>query len=215
MSIRGHGSISPSGIETFRGGHGRPTPQPTYGAPQPTYGAPTPSPSPAYSPSPSPAYSPSPSPAYSPSPSPAYSPSPSPAYVSSTPAYVEPELSPYEPDYKDSSYYDDYEGEPGYNYPVPANPLRLPTKVPAISGITLASNADSGYVADAANGANYVEPQGISSTYRPDLPITPAPAPAYGVSTTYSPITPAPVTASYGAPSTSGYNYPVPENPLR
>ena len=142
MNIRGHGKIGPSGIETFRGGHGRPTPQPTYGA-----------------------YSPSST--YSPSPSPSPSYSPSPAYVSSTipvSAAFEEELSPYEPSYEDSPYYGEeelLEDEPGYSYPVPANPLVLPTKVPVLSGISLSHSADSGYVPDTANGANYVEPKGI------------------------------------------------------
>ena len=126
----------------------------------------------------------------SPSPSPAYvSSSPAPAYVSSSP--VQP---PYSPDYVDSPYYG--EDEPGYNYPIPAHPLALPTRVPSISGITPSSHADSGHIADAANGANYFVPSGISSTYRPDIIQTPAPIPAYGVSSTYgtplAPVTPLP-----------------------
>ena len=130
----------------------------------------------------------------SPSPSPAYvSSSPAPAYVSSSPQ------PPYSPDYVDSPYYG--EDEPGYSYPVPAHPLALPTRVPSISGITPSSHADSGHIADAANGANYVVPSGISSTYRPDIIQTPAPIPAYGVSSTYgtplAPVTPLP---SYGTP---------------
>ena len=234
IEITGHGEVNSAGIETFRGGHGRPD--------QPTYGSTTASP---------------------------VSYSPTPAYVSTT-TYNPPE--PYEPNYEDSPYYpesDDY--DTGYSYPAPPNPLQYPTKVPVVS---VTPSADNGYApapSDAANGANYVEPHGISSTYRPD-PVTPAAIPAYGVSSTYSPVTPqpaygvsstyapvTPVTPAYSpstyapstyAPSTyapqtyapvvsstyapapapspsyvpaasqpvgddGGYNYPVPSNPLR
>ena len=229
LTIRGHGAVNAAGIEVFKGGHGRPA------APLPSYG----SPSPAYVSSTTPAYV-STTPSYV-STTPAYV-STTPAYVSTTPAYVSStssyeNLKPYAPDYVDSPFYGD--DEPGYNYPVPANPLILPTKPP---GISLSHTADSGLI-DAANGANYVEPSGISSTYRAE-PVTPV-TPAYGVSTTYAPLTPSaptygvsstysPVTppayvntyqpayvsttsdAGYQQPlgDNGGYNYPVPSNPL-
>ena len=120
---------------------------------------------------------------------PGEAPSPAPAPA---PAYSpEPELVPYSPDYVDSQYYEPE--DEGYSYPKPANPLVLPTKAPVVAStyapISVSPAAENGYVPDAANGGNYVEPSGISSTYRTPPAYTPAPQPAYGLSSTYSPVT--------------------------
>lgn len=85
----------------------------------------------------------------------------------------------------------------GYNYPVPSNPLHLPS-----------------YGIDVSNDGEYgIRPgSGISSTS--PIPTTTT-ATAAPIASTYAPSSPVPPPAYGPASPSTGYDYPVPANPLQ
>jgi hypothetical protein len=92
-------------------------------------------------------------------------------------------------------------GDGGYSYPVPANPLELPSRRP---GISVSNPGEAGLVSEGGLSTTYAPSPAPSSTYAP------SPAPF----TTYSPA-PSPSPSTYAPSSTPGYDYPVPANPLQ